>query len=130
MGRKISRKGLVKKADKAFSLYIRQRDSDTPKTGNCSTCGKRKRIKAMDCGHFRSRRHYATRWDEHNACLQCKDCNGFGAGEQYKMGLFLESKFGIGVVESMEAKSRQIVKLSDSDLNDIIEEFTKKLNEL
>jgi hypothetical protein len=95
--RKISRKGLIKKLDKVFSEYIRQRFA---KDGwvQCVTCGTRKHWKEVDAGHFVSRRHYSTRWDPSNVHVQCKKCNIFGNGENYLMGKYIDQTYGIQLV--------------------------------
>jgi hypothetical protein len=65
MPRKISRKGLVRKLDKVFSMFIRTRLAKEEQV-QCVTCGTvRKHYKEVDAGHFVSRRHYATRWNCH-----------------------------------------------------------------
>ena len=61
------------KADKYFSLFIRERDKDK----GCVTCGKFTDNK--DCGHFLSRRFESTRFDEKNAHGQCQKCNRLGS---------------------------------------------------
>ena len=65
MPRKISRKGLVRKLDKFFSLYIRQRNAIDGYV-KCVTCNTLKHWKEVDAGHFCSRRHYSTRWNTLN----------------------------------------------------------------
>ena len=52
MPRKISRKGLIKKLDTVFSLYIRQRYADKNGMVKCCTCSTVKHWKEMDCGLF------------------------------------------------------------------------------
>ena len=69
----------------------------------------------MQCGHFQSRRHYSTRWDERNCEVQCIKCNMFNQGEQFKFALKLDAKHGKGSAEKLEQKSRTTVKLIRSD---------------
>ena len=70
MAKKPSRKTLIRKLDKLFSEYMRKRDTDVNGYGLCCTCAKRIHYKEGHCGHFMSRRHYATRWDPENVNLQ------------------------------------------------------------
>lgn len=118
MPRKASRKTLVKKLDKVFSEYIRLRTAKEI-TGivECVTCGKNDHWKSMDCGHFMSRKHISTRWHEDNCQVQCKSCNVFKYGEQYKYSLWLGEKKSAELL----ALSRQTLKLYDYDLEDLIE---------
>lgn len=122
-----NRKAIVAKLDKEFSLYIRQRTAVNGKV-TCFTCGKVDQWQNMDCGHFMSRRHYATRWDEDNCQVQCKGCNGFRNGEQFKFGVNLnQQEEGLG--ERLLVKSRQTVKFSNSELLELIEYYQEKNKE-
>ena len=57
----------VARCDKAFSLYIRQRDQ------YCATCGT---SQSLQCSHLYTKRaHMAVRWDERNALTQCASCH-------------------------------------------------------
>ena len=89
----------------------------------CFTCGKQDHWKKLQNGHFQSRRHYSTRWDEMNCQVQCAGCNVFKYGEQYIFGNKLDQKFGEGTSRRLHIKGKQIVKLSDSDLEDLIKRY-------
>lgn len=91
------------KADKYFSLFIRQRDSENG-IAKCCTCGKL--TSQFDCGHFLSRRFEATRYDEKNAHAQCLKCNRFENGNQFAHAQFIDEKYGKGTAESLLMKSR------------------------
>jgi hypothetical protein len=78
----------------------------------------------MDCGHFMSRKHYATRWDESNCQVQCKSCNVFRYGEQFKFGINLDQQFGSGTAESLLSKSRATAKFSNNELLELIEYYS------
>ena len=70
-----------------------------------------------------SRKHYATRWNEMNCQPQCKSCNVFRYGEQFKFGIALDQKYGEGAAEDLHAKSREVVKFSNSELLQLIEDY-------
>ena len=103
---------LKKELDKWFSLYIRLRDATNEGLCQCFTCGKVDHYKKLQCGHFMSRRHHSTRWNEVNCQVQCVKCNLFGQGEQYKFGLNLDSKWGEGTSEELQYEARQTVKIT------------------
>jgi len=126
MARKKSRKTLIKNLDSEFSKYIRQRGS-VDDIAECFTCGKKDHWKNLDAGHFMSRKNYSTRWDETNVQPQCKACNVFKYGEQYKFGVNLDIHFGTGTADDLFIKSKHMKKFSDSDLIDLIEHY-KQLN--
>jgi len=120
---------LIKKLDKIFSEYIRLRDADDEGFVVCCTCGVIKHYTKVDCGHFQSRRHMATRWDEINVSTQCKSCNGFHAGEQFKYAQFIDKNYGKGRALILESLARGTKKWSNTDLQEMIDEYSTLLKE-
>lgn len=127
MAKKPTRKSLIRKIDKVFSEYIRKRDSNKDGYGLCCTCAKKIHYKDAHAGHFMSRRHYATRWDEENVALQCAGCNTFRGGEQYKFALYLNDKYKCDKATELLVKSRESNKLSILDLEKIYLHFKNLL---
>lgn len=122
----MTRKNIIKKLDRVFSIYIRRRNGDDVE---CFTCGKRDHWKKMQCGHFQSRKHYATRWHETNCQIQCAGCNVFRYGEQYIFGQNLDKKFGDGTSEKLLELSRQTVKFANIELIEMIEKYENMIRE-
>jgi hypothetical protein len=127
--KKISRSKLIKKLDTVFSLYIRQRYSIN-EISKCFTCGKEDHYKKLQCGHFQSRKHYSTRWDEVNCQVQCAGCNVFKYGEQFIFGKNLNLEFGEGTSEELYLKAKQIIKFSNNDLEDLITNYNSLITDL
>jgi hypothetical protein len=125
MAKKPSRKTIITKLDSIFSQYIRLRYSKN-EIATCVTCGKQDHWKKMQNGHFISRKHYATRFDEDNCQVQCSGCNVFRYGEQYLFSKYL----GADLSEELLIKSRKIQKFTDSELLDMIELYNEKVNNL
>jgi hypothetical protein len=121
---------LKKKLDVLFSQYIRRRNADHLGRVKCFTCGVEKHWKEQQAGHFQSRSHHSTRWDEVNVQVQCVKCNMFRQGEQYKFGLYLDDRFGDGTAEELENRAKTIVKLNRVDYEEAIERYKQKINEL
>jgi len=122
---------LKKELDKWFSLYIRLRDATDMGVVQCFTCGKIGHYKSgMQCGHFQSRRHNATRWDNKNCQVQCVKCNMFGQGEQYKFGMYLDAKYGLGTSEELEILSKQPFKISRIDYVNYISYYKDIVNKI
>ena len=120
--KKPTRKSLVIKLDTIFSQYIRRKDAISD-IAICVTCGKKDHYKKLQCGHFQSRSHYSTRWEENNVGVQCYGCNISRSGEQYKFSQYL----GDNLAQEMFVKSKQIVKFADVDLIDMIEYYNTKI---
>ena len=125
MPKKPSRKTLVTKLDAVFSEYIRRRYAKND-IAQCVTCGKKDHWKNLQAGHFISRKHYATRWNEENVQVQCVACNVYRYGEQYLFGVYL----GEEKSQELLQLSREVVKFSNIDLEIKINYFKRKIDEL
>ena len=123
--KKISRTSLVKKLDAEFSIYIRNRFAENG-FAKCITCDKIDLPKNLQCGHFQSRKHYSTRWDEINCQVQCYACNVMRYGEQYKFGLYLNITYGLETSSDLILKARQTLKLKDFEIIDMINCYKEK----
>ena len=126
MAKKKTRSQVVKKLDAVFSEYIRRRYARND-IATCVTCEKQDHWKKLQAGHFQSRKHYATRWDETNVQVQCSGCNVFRWGEQYKFSKWLDANKGEGTSEGLAEKANQIVKFTTKELEEMIEEYKEKL---
>jgi hypothetical protein len=125
MAKKPTRKTIITKLDNIFSQYIRLRYSKN-EISECVTCGKQDHWKNLQAGHFISRKHYATRYDEDNVQVQCSGCNVFRYGEQYLFSKYL----GVDLSEELLMKSRKIQKFTDNELLEMIEIYKDKVNNL
>ena len=115
-----------KEFDKVFSVYIRQRDK-----GICFTCGLKLHWQRQQCGHFFSRQHMATRYDEDNNHCQCISCNVFKHGNMGVYASRLEKKYGFGIIQKLEKQKNTIRKWTVREMVtqiDIYKEKTKKLS--
>lgn len=121
-----SKKLAKDKADKYFSLFIRDRDC---KNGHCKciTCGKIVSYEETDCGHFISRSFEATRYDEKNSHAQCRKCNRFQYGRQFEYALAIDKVYGKGTAEALLQKSKQLCKRNKYDYEVLAEYYKSKL---
>ena len=129
MAKKSKRKKLIEKLDTIFSQYIRLREA-VGDWAECFTCGKKAHWKKLQNGHFQSRKHYSTRWDEVNCQVQCSGCNVFRYGEQYKFSIALDAKYGSGTAEEMLVTSRETCKIMDVELEDKIKYYENLVDKL
>lgn len=125
-----SKPNLVKKLDRVFSLYIRLRDSMPNGYTRCISCGKIKSFEDMDCGHFYSRTHMATRYDEDNCNAECKFCNRFSADHLIAYQTNLIRKIGISRFDKLGLKAKSTCHWLDSELEERIKYYSQKVNEL
>lgn len=118
----------MRKADQAFSLYIRTRDAQ-PYEGRafrCISCGRVLPIEQADCGHYVNRQHMSLRFSELNCNAQCSHCNRFDEGNMsgYRRGLI--NKIGLQKVELLESMKHQVNKLSSFELEAIAKYYKEK----
>lgn len=117
--------GLKKRLDQIFSLYIRTRDK-----GQCYTCPRKDEIKKMQNGHFVPRQYLAVRWDEVNNHCQCYACNMLYNGQPGAYAVRLELDYGQGTVARLEARRKEITKLTPEWYEEQIAVFAEKLKNL
>lgn len=127
----ISRKAALRRADTAFSIFIRTRDSQEYqcKAFKCISCGRVLPIQQCDCGHYVNRSHNSLRYSEKNCNAQCRHCNRFDEGNQqgYRRGLI--EKYGERDVLLLEAAKYRRHSLSTSVLLDIEELYKLKIRQ-
>ena len=123
--KKPSRSKLVKKIDVVFSQYVRLSNADKRGYCKCVTCGKVGHWKTggIQAGHFMSRKHYSTRWDERNVKPQCVACNVYRAGEQYKFSQYL----GNNLSEELHNKSNEITKFTIDELQEMYNHYSHEV---
>lgn len=119
-----------KEAWKSFSRYIRARD------GKCVTCPSGK---PENAGHYfpGSVCGKALFFSEINVNAQCSfSCNRMRHGNIPAYTLYLEAKYGQGIIQKLEAIRREekekgiICRFSKEELKEIAEKYQKKLEEL
>lgn len=130
--RKPSTATLVRKLDKVFSLYIRLRDSAAYNYQyfRCISCGQIKPFEQMDCGHFISRTHMATRFDEENCSGQCRFCNRYRADQAIYYQRNLEAKIGKDRVDMLLARGRMTKKWSAFELQLLIKHYQQEVDKM
>ena len=129
--RQTSRSTLLRNADRAFSLYIRTRDSQqyNARYFSCISCGRILPISQADCGHYINRANMSLRFSELNCNAQCRHCNRFREGniQDYRRGLI--DKIGEQKVLLLEALKHSTHKITSFDLQVLAKhykELTKK----
>lgn len=97
----------IDKADKAFSLYIRTRDSWT-----CQRCRRQYEppTSALHCSHFMGRGKEATRFDEENADAICYGCHRYFTAHPAEHYQWQVKKKGQKVVDALILRSNQYQK--------------------
>lgn len=108
-----------KKADKAWSVFIRARGADG-EYNTCFTCGVVKLIKELQCGHFVKRSVSLLRYDPLNCQVQCYMCNVMRYGEQFLFAQNLDKQYGAGTAEKLMDQRFSAHRFTVDELQQII----------
>lgn len=92
----------IDKADKYFSLYIRERDNNT-----CQRCFG---TKGLQCSHFQGRRKEATRFDPLNADTLCMGCHMYFTANPAEHCMWQVQRKGQNEINSIIVRSNSYCK--------------------
>lgn len=127
---KRTKPNLTKKLDRIFALYIRLRDVMPNGYVRCISCGQIKSFEDVDCGHFHSRRHMATRYDEDNCHAECRYDNRFSADHLIGYQSNLIRKIGQQRFDLLNVKAHSSCHYLDCELEDMITHYTSEVKKL
>ena len=126
---------LKTKLDKVFSEWVRR--SNAFPAGDlaagmvrCITCGIPHEWNRMQAGHFVSRVHLGTRWDERNVQPQCFSCNVWRRGSPAEFSVFLTTKYGPDILKELVNLKHQTYKFTRADLQEKIDSYKARLQAL
>ncbi len=125
-----SQQTLIRKLDKVFALYIRLRDAMPNGYVRCISCGQIKRFKDVDCGHFHSRIHMATRFDEDNCHGECAFCNRFRSDHLIDYQRNLIRLIGQSRFDLLNVKAHSAKHYLSCELEDMIKHYTQEVKRL
>jgi hypothetical protein len=116
---------------KIFSEYIRRKDADKNGMVKCVTCGTPKHWKDLDAGHYISKnKGMAVYFNELNINPQCTHCNRYLHGNLINYTLYMQRKYGMGIVEDLKRQSKKVIKFSNYQYEVLINEYLQKLKQL
>jgi len=132
----------LKIADILFGAYIKRRDSDSLGNVDCVCCGGTFNITektksgdmVVQAMHYVSRGTYSLRFDERNVHAGCCNCNLdmhlFPDGKAYqRYRRFMIDSLGTEEIDKMESQNRNINRLTESDLKEIIDKYKTTKND-
>ena len=123
-----------KKVWKLFSEYIRLRDCletmGLPDYGKCITCSKIIPRTLLQAGHFVAGRHSSNLFSELGVHAQCYNCNINLKGNTLVYRRKIIELYGEGADLGLEDEARQVRKFIVPELEEMIIEYTEKIEEL
>lgn len=122
------------RAWKAFSLYIRTKDSylysDGRLMNKCYTCDKWFEYKNMNAGHGIGGRNNAILFEERIVKPQCVGCNIWGRGQYQIFTRKLIDELGLQVYDEIVSQARIPVKYKVADYLAIEEKYKSQLQKI
>ena len=118
MNKKLPLPKLIKKAEKVFNAWIRQRDEGK----NCITCNK----PGDQAGHYWPVRYSGVRFNEMNVHIQESGCNKWKHGDQLRYRIKLVEMYGEDKVKELDelAIRTQFKKWDREELENIIKKYS------
>lgn len=101
----------IDELDEVFSIFIRKQNIDENGMTRCFTCSKFDHWTKLQCGHFFSRRYYATRWEEKNCAPQCVGCNMYNQGNGAAFAANLIKKHHPGILDELSILKNRTMKV-------------------
>lgn len=133
MARKITKTRAKDRAWKAFSLYIRTRDTierNDVRIGSCVTCQKVYPLQQLQAGHFIPGRRNSVLFNEDIVHAQCYGCNVGLYGNPRAYDKFMRSKYSPEEIEKFDRLPNKSIKYSVLDYLDIEAEYKEKTKRL
>jgi len=105
------------------SEYVRRLEE-----GVCCTCGKIDEWKNMQAGHYRHKD--CLDFNLKNIHCQCSRCNKWLTGNSKKYAIYLEKRYGFGIIQELDHLADQIKIFKVPELENLAKDYDKKTKEL
>lgn len=116
----------IDKRDQVFSKLIRLRSR-----WNCDRCGRYfPQGHGLQCSHFFSRRHQATRYDPDNAAAHCFTCHQQLGENPVAFAAWIRGYLGDVRYEALQERHRRIVKRTKADAEALYQHLKGELKAL
>ena len=119
-----SRTSLIKKLDKLFSRYVRQKYANEGGWVECVTCRAWMPWEQSQAGHFVKRGHHAVRWDEQNVHPQCPRCNLYLNGAQDEYAAYILNEYGPETLKRLLDAKRVSKRWTVGELREMVDRFS------
>lgn len=121
---------MKQKAWSTFSLWVRLSAADYDGYVRCITCGVKKHYKEMQAGHFIPGRLNAVLFSEEGVHPQCYGCNIGKGGNWPSYYEWMKGMYGLEIIDQLIFQSRQVVKYTISDYEELAKKYQALTKEL
>jgi hypothetical protein len=128
--KKPSLKLAKQKAWKAFSEYIRRKNSDYKGNCICVTCGTYSPWKSMQASHFIDGRGNSILFEERGVHPACYVCNVCKHGNKVEYFRFMQRTYGDAIIDELRMIAKYTLKRTAEDYKVIEETYKQKIKEL
>lgn len=112
----------IDKRDQIFSKLIRLRAA-----WMCDRCMKFFPLgHGLQCSHFFSRRHQATRYDPDNAAAHCFTCHMYLGENPIEFTAWIKKHLGDVRYEALQLRHRQVVKRTKAELEELYQHLKEQ----
>lgn len=118
----MSRKSLIKEADRVFSIYVRNRGA-TYGYNHCYTCPAYLPIDELQAGHFIRRGYFSVRWHPLNVWPQCNHCNVELGGNLTKYENKIVAQYSALAIEALWDLARSGSGVTEGEMREIIKMY-------
>lgn len=125
--KKASLKTLKKKAWSLCSQAIRLEGRDCEGLVTCCSCQRRMPWKEIQAGHFIDGRFNSILFDERGIHPQCGVCNVVFNGRKEEYFLFMEHKYGRGVIDELRRQRNETRNFTVEELREMISGYKQRI---
>ncbi len=123
-----SRNNLLNELDFYTSRIVRLMATDSEGICTCYICHSQGRWQDYQCAHFNRRSLMSTRFDiRFNLRANCKTCNEYKGGNLEMFAEELKKEMGEDIIETIQAKGREIWKPSNDELSQLLSDYKQRL---
>lgn len=121
----------IDEAWKWFSLFVKLRDSNWKRRGQCITCKEWLTVPSIQAhaGHFIHGKYKITYFEPRNVHLQCRSCNYFKNGARDVYALRLIEKYGDGSIQLLHRLNKP-KSWTKGELTAITERYKQRVLDL
>lgn len=124
----MTRQSIERELNKVLRELVMKRDTQGRGMFHCFVCKAKEYTTIGTVGHFRKRRHHATKWDLMNNHFICPRCQDESKPENdINYAARIDEVYGPGTAEMLTIKSHQRSNFNIVDLSELLQNLRNQL---